>query len=264
MQPLNYSPQNHPQKHFPQAKLAILDFDMTMASTFTPSPRGIDVPKAYKMAIEQELGQSILRTFNKNGGSWSDDPSSIVRKLLPNATSEEQIVTTARIIQAKLDILLGEIGPAWPKPTAGFFNFWSSVQWARKQGEPINTAIISSGHDSFTRKTLEVWGMPRPEEIDAYVTYDMLLAFAESAPMKLIVKPSSFLIDYVCTKWGLLYGVTDIKAIQEAKKRVTFIGDDLINDGGMAKNAGVNIVHLQSGKTEQAWKTFADRLGLEV
>jgi hypothetical protein len=248
---------------FPLAQLVVLDFDRTMADTFVLSPSGIDVPKAYLMAIEQEFGPEMLQKYIRAGGLKDRDPSGVIDVIMPRASAAERQIAAALLVQAKLNILLDEIGPSWPLPTKGFMEFWRTVQQARADGALINTAVISSGHDSFTRRTFAAWGMPKLEEIDIFVTYDMLLALSD-APLQELIKPAPFLLEFARKRWCLLYGLADRVAFQTAKERMIFIGDDMAVDAVMAEKDGIDFTLLDPSDAERSWRVLASKLGLTM
>ncbi len=248
---------------FKSARLVILDFDRTMANTFVPSPNGIDVARAYILAIKDTFGPRMLQKYIQGGGLKGRDPYGVIQYLMPEASAIEQHMAAALLVQAKLDILLNEICVSWPLPMGGFVRFWRALQLARKEGILLNTAIVSSGHDSFTRKTFETWGIPRPEELDIYVTYDMTLALADS-PHQDLIKPAPFLMDFARKRWCLSFGVLDLEAAEESKDRIFFIGDDIASDALMVAEAGVDFTHMKTGNPEYAWGILAAKLGFSL
>ncbi len=246
---------------FASARLVILDFDRTIANTFAPSPNGVDVSRAYVMAIEKTFGPKLLEKYIKEGGLRGRDPSGVIDSLMPDASVSERLMAAALLVQAKLDILLDEICPNWPLPMGGFVAFWRALQHSRQEGMPINTALVTSGHDSFTRRTFETWGLPRLEEIDIYITYDMVLALAD-APHQDLIKPAPFLMDFARKRWCLLHGVTDRTVFEEARSRIFFIGDDIASDGLMVSKAGVDFTHTVPDDPERAWHILRAKLGI--
>jgi len=58
------------------------DFDGTCANTFSSSPNGIDVHKAYSFAVRDVLGQEALASYISLGGLHNRTPVQVVRELL--------------------------------------------------------------------------------------------------------------------------------------------------------------------------------------
>jgi HAD-hyrolase-like len=251
------------QMSFGSAYLAVLDFDGTIAQTFVPSPNGVDVHRAYEVAIAREFGAPMLRSYVANGRNCSGGPSHVIDTLMPHASTAEKTRSVERLVEAKLNILLHEIGADWPIPVEGFLCFWNALQSARKNGRSIYTAILSSGHDAFIKKTFAAWGVPRAGDIDIVITHETIVSMAGTTAMHKLWKPSGALIAYIYAQWFRLCGVT-VDTLGDARNRVVLIGDDMDTDGVMAARAGIRFVHVTRSNPAGAWQTMARVLHLRM
>lgn len=147
------------------------DFDGTIADTFTPSPRGIGVNEAYRLACNEVFGNPQgSRLFKKIGGIKNAAPRNLIKEILragdrqslvalakesflKNGSLEGYVpkgkgfsfvwddenpipVITELLVRIKLKILIAEIrgkGDAmWPKPCPGFLLFWQALSMFNK------------------------------------------------------------------------------------------------------------------------------------
>lgn len=121
-----------------------------------------------------------------------------------------------------------EDGAIWPKLTPGFDDFWIRLQHLKRDGIPLTTAIISSGHELFIKKAFDKHGLQEPEIL---VTEDDIRGKSFPAG-KLLVKPNPFPFALVHRKLNALGGETD-------KSRMVYFGDDPIKDGQMAARSRI-------------------------
>ena len=151
------------------------------------------------------------------------------------------------LVLIKLSHLMDEIGTkfsdgtAWPKPCAGFLDFIRTIKDLRLESFDIQSAIISSGHDEFIKKTFAVWGLEPPRIM---VTDDDMRGRSYPIEFQKRVKPSPYLFDIIQSQWiadGILFSeyARHIELILESRKRMMYFGDDLNKDGGLAGSAGV-------------------------
>lgn len=77
------------------AMLGVSDFDGTQARTFEPTPDGIGVNEAYRLAIGTVMGERALATYIRSGEHRSRTASEIVASLA-GATSPELFEAAAR------------------------------------------------------------------------------------------------------------------------------------------------------------------------
>ena len=147
------------------------------------------------------------------------------------------------LIIRKLSYLMGEVGipdrngNSWPLPCEGVLNFFYSLGLLKKENAPIDFAIVSSGHESFIRKTLEAWKMPQP---DVLVTEDDLRPrkFPQEAEDKF--KPGVFPVALAHFLWLKNQGIVFSKEIGlDTKERIIHIGDTPTKDLVMAAMAGI-------------------------
>jgi hypothetical protein len=248
---------------FPNARLAAMDFDNTVAQTFEKSPAGIDVQAAYAYAIDDVFDPDELSTYRASGGLQNRAPLEVVTSLMPGASPEELKAKEQEMNRAKLSILLGEIGTrfndgqVWPRPLPGYMDFRMSLEDARNDGIRIEDAIISSGHEEFIKKTFSAWSVNHPTHIVAVETMDRVGYGHE-------VKPSPILMDIVRNFWREGYGLNFWRdASDDELRRIVFAGDDIIKDGQLAANSGVDFVHVPDIHTSRcAFIDIAHRLGI--
>ena len=220
--------------------LIALDYDGTAGNTFVESPRHINVDMAYSLAIAQLFGHKGLEIYRGEGGHHNRAPTEIVDALLKkgcyqSALSPDKL--TERLIQLKLDVLLDEVSPEWPMPCYGFLNFWQTLEELRStDGIDLRTAVISSGHEAFIRKTFDVWGVSQP---DYLVTEDDIRPRRYPSEQERRFKPGCLSLAIAHRKWlvdtrGDGYSA-DIAA--SSKPFMIYLGDDDKKDGGLANKA---------------------------
>lgn len=259
--------------------LVITDFDGTIADTFSPSPKGVDVNQAYRHATELVLGANGLRAYEEIGGLKNMAPGELVKAILQHGPKKEMIehagsffhkeqglldglvpegkgtpltwqddsfwdptgVIAEMLVRSKMVLYLPEIGPAWPRPCKGFLVFYD-VLCKLKNLVDIQLAILSSGHEIFIKKTFEAWGMPAP----LILLTDDHMRSREYPPEPMArVKPSVALFNLVHLMWSyetngpMADNLQLINFIMESRKRMMYFGDDCDKDGQLAAAAGV-------------------------
>ena len=291
-----------------KAYLFALDFDGTAADTFQPSPNGIGVKEAYAHAIHdifgdkgREVYESIGRLQNrapcelvdvmiKKEPSLSDPAFTFFEKnrerlnsMMPlgkgvalNAESVNQNTIAELLVRQKLSYLLDQIGTSfpdgsrWPKPCNGFTEFWDQLQILNNdlKGE-LTTAIISSGHGEFIRKTFDLWGLNPP---DILISEDDIRGRKFPIEMERRVKPGEFSMALAHREYlhrEKLWPPDNPDAVIESRNRMIYFGDDPVKDGKLAEGANIlfgwfNPNH-KSGATPEGitfdnWQTVADLL----
>ncbi len=154
---------------------------------------------------------------------------------------------TEMLVGRKLHYLLDEIGQSgedgemWPQPCGGALDFLKIAGELHEQGYPLDVAIISSGHDSFIEKSLDVWNVPKPQIL---VTDDDIRPRTYPLELERRVKPGQIPLALAHLKWlkqqGLLH--EDSLVVQEGKEtktRIAYIGDDIEKDLLMAHRGKV-------------------------
>lgn len=230
--------------------IAASDYDRTIADTFTPSPNGITVERAYRYAIGDIFGSEQL--FDDSGGLKNRAPAEIVIAILSLDRGLKDIghqyyerhkrelrglvpkgkgvhlqhpglidMLTETLVRVKLRYLLGEICETWPKPYDGFLD---TLEELRRQN--LHFAIITSGHDLFVERTFKLWGAPQPAFM---VTDDDMRTLG--LPADQACKPSPLLID-------LLKGKIKQAEGKRAEPNIkVYLGDCQVKDRGLAWNA---------------------------
>lgn len=293
------------------------DFDGTLFDTFYPSPSGIDVREAYRMAIRDILGERGFRLFETQGldsnspyelvvslFKWHNTEDSLYlensdyrnaveeayKELLDNAfnffnsearnlsplipeckdkslswNADEPLTTIAQmVVGRKLQYLLAEIGKdgedgRWPLPCDGAIEFLRTVSELQKEGISIDTAIISSGHETFIKKTLELWGLEPPTIL---VTDDDIRPRKYPTEISRRFKPGIFPLALAHYKWlgqQELINEDPIVFRKEAirtRERMLYVGDDPSKDLLMAHRSNVHFfLHPHT-----SWQAIADIL----
>ena len=248
---------------FSSARLTAADFDNTIALTAEPSPAGVGVNEAYELAIDTVFDSDQLSIYRQNGGLRNRAPLEVVSELMPDAYATEIKTKEHELNKAKLDVLLGEIGTRfangqlWPRPVPGYLEFRERLHDSRDEGIRVDDAVISSGHESFIKKTFDVWAISYPTHIVAVETLDRVgRGYA--------VKPSSEVMDVTRGFWRIGYGLPFWQdASAEELSRIIYTGDDPVKDGGLAANSGVSFIHMPDvHSSRERWHSVATRSGL--
>lgn len=257
--------------------LIVSDFDDTLFRTSEPSPTGMTVQKAYIQSFDDIFGKGTGELFFSINGFHGEGPSQIIKTLLntrgqslidnasqvhreqngnfPRIIPESQdgkikwhnerpeMTLTPMLIIQKLSYLLREIGTLnkngkpWPLPCEGVLDFFQSLDSLKKEGVPIDFAIVSSGHESFIKRVLDAWNLPQP---DILVTEDdlRLREFPKEAEIKF--KPGVFPVALAHFAWLRNQGLTFSKEIGlNTRTRIMHIGDTPTKDLVMADRAGI-------------------------
>lgn len=220
----------------------LFDFDGTCFKTFNKSPRGLDVHIATEQAVQNIFGPRGTEIYHAIGGLQNRAPSELIiamyshgLKPLDNAVEN--------FVQEKLHILTGEIGTTfddgriWPEPCNGFSTFWETAKELQKQGVPLDTGIISSGHAEFILKTFQETRLLPP---DILVTEDDIRHRKFPQEMERRVKPGQWPIArahyHILKNQDLLY---DLPLAKKTRDHIIFFGDSVKSDGGLAERADI-------------------------
>src|SRR5665213_907365 len=181
--------------------LIALDFDGTIANTSVSLASHISVHTAYQRAFKDVYGTgSMYYDFNEVFGNrapremaeyidaYSAVPDDNCFKQYPSVAE-----ATARIVEAKLSYILPQISTEWPPLYDGVQEFFHSIA----QDEiPVETAIISSGHDAFIQRVFEVHDIPMP---DYLVTSDTLIGVKQTE--RKLYKPYTYQLAVAHKQW---------------------------------------------------------------
>lgn len=244
--------------------LIALDFDGTIAKTFAKAPSGIGVNEAYDIVIRQIFGNRVFQFYTDHlKGHQNRSPSELVTLLLrkdgiETPDPEEVMHISEHLVQEKLALMLDQIGQAsiegtvWPQPTNNFLYFW---HWLTQESNlPLKTAIISSGHEAFIRKTFNAWGVKQP---DYLVTEDDIRQRKYPKELTRRVKPGPFPFAYVHRQWLNDNTITEsghstiIDSARYFRERILYIGDDSAKDGGLARLSSVPFGHFKENEALQ-------------
>ena len=229
--------------------LVLTDFDGTLANTAKDSPSGMNVHVAYESAVASVFGHKGLLAYDRLGGLKNREPGELVR-LLQNETGrfdESHRDLTERLVTAKLDCMLPEIGPEWPALYPGVSEFLNKAA----DGEyPFDVGILSSGHDEFIKRALLVNGID-PEKF-LLVTSDIMRE--RPMPERPRYKPHSYQLAEAHLQWlksrGIIPQSDDPTQREEylgrrlGKPNILYIGDDPVKDGGLAREARIPFIFV--------------------
>lgn len=235
--------------------LVVTDFDGTLAKTFEDSPNGMNVHRSSELAIRDLFGVSGIQVYHDIGGLQNREPGELVRivRAITGQVDMSEDEAIRSYIDAKLNHTLPEISPKWPQLYPGVKNF---LQKATRDGYFVDVAILSSGHDVFIKRALEVNGIDPSSLI--IVTSDVLRE--REMPHRPRHKPYSYQFAEAHKGWlekkGLL-PQSDDPADRESyvgrslgKPNILYIGDDPIKDGGLAAEARVPFIFVPFTKPD--------------
>ena len=221
--------------------LIVCDFDRTLADTFMPSPSGMQVSKAYDLAVFSVFGEAGYSLFRGAlGGIKNREPGELVNDLFSTAKRLGIFLSrrcspvhelTELLVQKKLSFLLPEISREWPPLYDGVKEFFDLAH----QGElPIEIAIVSSGHDEFIRRVFEVNGLPAPSNL---VTSDAIRR-VDGVMNRPLHKPYPYQLALAHQRWlknNNSYSSSEgFTGRSRQKPFMMFIGDDPVKDGELA------------------------------
>ncbi len=201
----NKGPEVSPQNRDELVRHAAIFFDENISDLETdiPSKRGINL-------------------------SWEDGtPQSVISELF---------------VKTKLHALMSEISPQWPLPCKGFTEFWQTLQELKQRGLQLDIGIVSSGHELFIKKVLELWNL----QFDIVITEDEVRE--SPLPTEGRTKPGPLPILLALKEWqnfpGRVHGENAVYAPM-LEGRVMYVGDDVKKDVGMAEKVGLVGGHFQ-------------------
>jgi len=238
--------------NFNEAKLIATDFDNTYALTSQPAPNGMTVERAYEKAVEEVFGLPELEIYKQEGGLHNRAPSEIVAQLSDDTEDGKFSQRTEDLVQIKLTHLYKQVGQKlpngefWPRIVPGFKGMWETVSADPK----VDTGVVSSGHRLFIEKFHDVHDLELPDHM---VTDDDMRPLLATFPREMCVKPSSILLDWIHAEWLKKYNMRDSYFLTEDHDRIVYAGDDPVKDGKLAENYGVEFVHVDPAKPQEAW-----------
>ncbi|MCL5438826.1 MAG: hypothetical protein M1268_02455 [Patescibacteria group bacterium] len=202
----------------------------------------------FYLANWQEL-QPYLSEAERDGKTWTHE-------------SMTNIMTRMLVAQ-KLKYLVSEIGnkngDAWPQPCEGVLYFFERFKALKKEGMPIDFAVISSGHDLFIKKTFDLWGLPHP---DVMVTEDDIRIRIYPKEIERRFKPGMLPLALTHYKWLRQQGLAPendnfITNAQETRQRMIYIGDDIGKDLTMGFHGKIDHTYLYPNTP---WEAVIDTL----
>lgn len=275
-----------------QALLLLYDFDDTLFRTSDLSPNGINVAKGYELALDDIFGKGIGEGYLRCFPLESKAPIEIVNHLLAVSNREDLLsrarlfhlsdplriypipeagvygipwneenpeeTITSLLVARKLHHLLGEVGKElkntkWPafceEATPQLLTL---VEDLKTRGFPIEQGIVSSGHESFIRKTLEEHGV---SFTGILVTDDDIRTRKYPTEIERRVKPGQLPLALAHLAWlrrrrnniPPIFSDNYLTEGKNSKSRILYFGDSHSKDGEMAKDAGVPFCLYKKG-----------------
>ena len=248
--------------------LLCIDFDNTLFLTSSPSSNDITVERAYELALDKIFGFGgsdmvgflglqdqtptgfVSRLLKKGRDHYIGRARDIYEKSLEGKSvkylpecpdgiiqwDEENPERTLvqLLVEHKLQFLIPEIGlkdennQIWPPPCNGVPEFLEIVKQLKKQGYPIDLAVISSGHHSFIQRTFDMHGFDQP---DILITEDSVRNRRYPEENERRFKPGLFPLALAHQEWlhkqGLCLSKDDVLGdIKRSKERMVFIDDN--------------------------------------
>jgi hypothetical protein len=245
------------------------DFDGTQFLTFETGRGIVGVSEAYAVGLDAILGSHAADQFREDGGHNHRTPAEIVRDLMQDAVNEEVDRVALQLTELKIGILTDQVGKhlpdgaMWPRPTVGFLECWESIQRRKSDDQnSVVTATLSAGHVPFIQRVHEIRGLELP---DIVMTDDVLVdkyGMGET-PAEKRAKPNTPLLRIASAQWLAMIGVeVSEEALEAARGNTIYIGDALEKDGGLARNYGVDFVHLDPERSRENWGEVERWLGL--
>ena len=274
-----------------QGLLLLYDFDDTLFRTSGLSPNGINVAKGYELALDDIFGKGIGGTYFRCFPLESRAPVEIVNHLLAVSNREDLLsrarrfhlndpirvypipesgdsgipwneenpekTITSLLVARKLHYLMGEVGKElrdtkWPAfCEEGTLELLALVEGLKALGFPIEHGIVSSGHESFIRKTLGEHSAPFTGIL---ITDDDIRTRKYPTEIGRRVKPGQLPLALAHLAWLRRrrnniprLGDNYLTEGRESKSRILYFGDSPSKDGKMAKDAGMPFCLYKEG-----------------
>lgn len=156
---------------------------------------------------------------------------------------------TEILVRQKLLYLINEVGArfpdgqAWPKPCEGFVDFWQTIRSIKlTDGCQLTTAVVSSGHETFIRRTFSEVLESQPPDI--LVTEDDIRWRRYPQEISRRVKPGQLQLALAHREWLDIQrpfddGESLVDVARNSRARMIYFGDDPGKDGKMAETSGI-------------------------
>jgi hypothetical protein len=162
--------------------------------------------------------------------------------------SKQEHIISEMLVLRKLQYLASQIGQeisgsneVWPRMCNGFQSFWRHLSFLKKEaGTQVSTAIISSGHEGFIRKTFALYNLDLPDYI---VTEDDIRGREFPDEITRRVKPGQLQMALAHRAWMKDLGKTgvgfSVEQARDLRNHICYFGDDPNKDGKFAHAAHV-------------------------
>lgn len=275
---------------FDRSCMMDIDFDETCFTTFISKGDGVEVHRAYEIAVEQVLGTQAQQDFSGYGGLSNRAPLDVIEglitrepKLVVNALdhAKEHFMNPADItdigfgliarfakrgrvdldeltlraitemlVVRKKEQLIPQISEEWPLPVKGFVEFWLELYERKRQ--PGWEGVHTAIVSSGHRDFISAtMEVAGLPHPDVYMTDDEM-----RRQVRPRTKPDPYALELVENAWLNAYLVPpDLRRSDEFKEgvrqRQLYVGDDTEKDGEMAENHGIAFAHHDGGP--DAW-----------
>jgi hypothetical protein len=249
---------------FKKAKLAAHDYDGTTNDTGEEAPGIKTVNDGYKEGLDEAFGSEAVDVFVAQGGHNHRTPPQIVEDVATalklGLEPADLLSKSEQVVDIKQSILFDQIGvrltdgSLWPRITDGFREYWEGIYTASAGGSLIDTAVLSSGHTPFIKKSYAVHGLPQP---DFMVTEEVINEFLlNSIPPEYRSKPAPLPLSILKIAWAASYGraIHESGLSQSMNSQILLVGDSKRADGGLAKATGVHYEFLDLARPAETWR----------
>ena len=272
---------------FPLSAMVELDYDLTCFTTFDAPEGGIEVSRAYEVAVEEVLGKTARRDFSMYGGLSNRAPLDVIEGLIQSDPSfiitaldhakehfskPEDITdisqgliarfanrnrlevdelslraVTEMLVVRKKNILIPQISSDWPKPIPGFAETWLELHQQKEDGEWPQLETAMVSSGHTDFIALTMDAQGLPHP-DMYMTDDEMRVQVEPR-----TKPDPLALQLVRKAWLNAYLIPpeqreDWLFQQGLRERQVYVGDDASKDGEMARRDGIAFRHFTPNK----------------
>ncbi len=291
-QPITFRDQTvwlDPEK-FGSSYMLNIDFDETCFTTFISKGDGVEVHRAYEIAVDTVLGKEAQQDFSNYGGLSNRAPLDVIKGLIdrepsliqralghaqeyfahPEVRTDIGLGLIARfadrgqavndeltwraitemLVIRKKEILIPQISEEWPMPVKGFGEFWHAF-YTEKERRGLKHVHTAIVSSGHTDFIQLALEQAGLELPDVFMTDDEMRR--QPHPK---TKPDPMALQLVRKAWLNAYLIPSTlrrsdSFISAARRREVYIGDDIKKDGQMAANDKIKFLHHDG--SPEAW-----------
>lgn len=201
-----------------------------------------------KTTDREKLIESAKKFFKEKAPNLSmmvDKNKAVPLTWDENNNNIEQLIAEL-FVRQKLSYLLEQVGEktadgqVWPPLTQGFLEFWTNLHRLKKEGLPVDMAIISSGHDEFINRVFKLYNLEPPNIL---ISEDDIRGRKYPKEIERRVKPGELPLALTHFYWLKEQGMNqlnfDLETATEVKRRMIYFGDDLNKDRKLSEGARI-------------------------